>query len=115
MIVRTLVLLLVSTTIGAAAAAATGNAQTLTEIEQLRRENAYLQAKLARTLDERDDCRTELAPLRKIRDDGIVQRAIAKLKADLEAAHPGFVFRPETGALEPVPVPQPPAAPIMKP
>jgi hypothetical protein len=81
----------------------------LSELEQLRRENAYLQSRLARTLDERDDCRVELAPLRKTRDDAIVQRAVARLKADFEAAHPGFTFNTETGALEPVP--DPPVAP----
>lgn len=85
--------------------AATHGADDLPEIEQLRRENVYLQARLARTLDERDQCRVELAPLRKQRDDAIVRQALAKLKADIEAAHPGFAFNAETGALEPKPQP----------
>lgn len=84
--------------------------EALTETEQLRRQVVYLQDRLNQTLTERDLCGLELAPLRKQRDDRIVQQAAAKLKADLEAAHPGFTFNVETGRLDPTP----PVAPTPK-
>lgn len=99
--------------LGASARAQAPGAK-LTELDQLRRENAYLQARLARTLDERDECRVEFAPSRKQRDDAIVQRTLAKLKADIEAAHACCTFNIETGALESKPEP-PSAAPKPQP
>ncbi len=97
------------------AAAAICSAQSLaspvlTEVEQLRRENLALKSQLHAALAERDACRVQFAPIRFKFDQQALDAEAAKLKADIEAAHPGFVYHVQTGALEP----KPPAEPEKK-
>ncbi len=82
----------------------------LTELEQLRRENLALKSQLHAALAERDACRVQFAPIRFKLDQQVLDAEAAKLKADIEAAHPGFVYNVQTGALEP----KPPAEPEKK-
>lgn len=89
------------------AVAAVSGAANLSDVEQLRRENHVLKAQLHQALAERDTCRVQFAPIRFTLDQRALDAEGAKLKADIEAAHPGFTFNLQTGALEPKP-PVPP-------
>jgi hypothetical protein len=75
----------------------------LSDVEQLRKENVALKSQLHAALTERDGFRVQLAPLRLKYDGDAVRADLAKLKADIEAAHDGFTFNLQTGALEPKP------------
>jgi hypothetical protein len=75
----------------------------LSEVEQLRRENIWLKSRLSLAVAERDICKGKLAPGEARANDATLQQEIDKLKSDVEAAHPGFSFNTQTGALEPKP------------
>lgn len=68
----------------------------LTELDRLRIENADLQIKLAAAYDDTDTCRVALAPYLREVNLRAVAEAKTKLKAEIEAAHPGFTFTPPT-------------------
>lgn len=71
--------------------------EQLTEIQRLEYELAKTQSQLHAALAERDTCRVELTPVR----GEWVKATIAKMKAGIEAAHPGYVLNVHTGNLEP--------------
>lgn len=75
-------------------------ADTLTEMDRLRIENVRLQELLAAAYADHDGCRMQLAPYRKAENDAAVQKAKAALKAQIEAAHDGYVYNIEAGTLE---------------
>ncbi len=100
----TAVLLVAFTEVGQPVAGA------LSPVDQLRRENLALKSQLHAALAERDACRVQFAPIRFKLDQQALDAEAAMLKADIEAAHPGFVYNVQTGALEP----KPPAEPEKK-
>lgn len=73
----------------------------LTEVDKLRIENTNLFDFLKAATEEADTCRGQLARPRAQANEQQSQERRAKLKADIEAAHPGFTWTPETGALVP--------------
>lgn len=75
--------------------------ETLTEIDKLRIENTNLFDLLKATLEEADTCRGQLARPRAQANEQQAQERRTKLKADIEAAHPGFDWIAETGQLVP--------------
>lgn len=79
---------------------------TLTEIDKLRIENANLYELLTTYVEEADTCRGQLAKPRADANRTAANERRAQLKARIEAAHPGFTFAPETGALTPTPAPE---------
>jgi hypothetical protein len=74
-------------------------APKLTEIQRLEYELAKTQSQLHAALAERDSCRVELTPVR----GEWVKTTITKMKAGIEAAHPGYILNVQTGVLEPKP------------
>ena len=89
-----------------AMAAAQQGAPTLSELETLRYENLKLKVALAQTQALSDACKAELGmlyqALGKVRADRATADLTAaerELKAEIDAAHPGFEWNPKTGAL----------------
>jgi hypothetical protein len=74
-------------------------APKLTEVQRLEYELAKTQSQLHAALAERDGCRVELTPVR----GEWVKATITKMKAGIEAAHPGYSLNVATGTLEPKP------------
>jgi hypothetical protein len=74
-------------------------APQLTEVQRLEYELAKTQSQLHAALAEREACRVELVPVR----GEWVKATIAKMKAGIEAAHPGYELNVQTGMLEPKP------------
>lgn len=77
------------------------SAPTLTEVDQLRIERVNLLQQLTTALQEADTCRGQLAEPRARANRLLVSEELAKLKATLERAHPGFVWDPPTGTWTP--------------
>jgi hypothetical protein len=73
----------------------------LTELDRVRIENAELWDRLTTAYAEGDVCRADLAPYRKAENAAALQRLKAKLKADLEAAHPCCTYDEATRRLVP--------------
>lgn len=75
--------------------------EQLTEVERLRLEIVDLQYKLTKAYADTDACRIALAPFVKRENEASVQAARAKLKAEIEAAHPCCTLDDKTGVLVP--------------
>lgn len=73
---------------GVTANALNDHTDSRTELEQLRVENVKLQEQLARAVAGADGCTAELGQTRTRLNALVVATAKAKLKADLQAAHP---------------------------
>lgn len=75
----------------------------LSDVDKLRIENANLFALLRAATEEADTCRGQLAQPRATASGQQLQDRLAKLKADIEAAHPCCTWNAATGALTPKP------------
>lgn len=80
----------------------------LSDVDKLRIENANLYDLLATYVEEADTCRGQLAKPRAEANRGAAGERRAKLKAEIEHAHPGFSWDPATGALTPKPAAEKP-------
>lgn len=77
------------------------------EIEQLRLDNLSLKQQLGRAIAERHaaetrvgQCYAELGPLAARANDENFARAVDRVKAEIEKAHPGYVFDVATATLK---------------
>lgn len=100
MVTRTRVWGMLLALLVAAAVAAQGPTAMLTEIDQLRIENTKLFTMLRASLEEADTCRGQLAQPRAAATGQQLQEKLARLKADIEAAHPGYRLNVDTWQLE---------------
>lgn len=104
-LVGALVVALLASAGAVVAAQAVASAPVLTDFEKLRIENVNLLDELRKALLEADTCRGVLAKPRNDLNAQQVSQAVDKLRADINAAHPGFVWNSATGALTPTPDP----------
>lgn len=75
--------------------------ETLTDVERLRWELATTREQLHAAMVERDACRVQITPIRA----DVLKAEREKLRAAIEAAHPGWVLDVETTRLTKKPEP----------
>lgn len=93
---------------GVTVASGQSDGPSLTALEQARFENHRLRVALATSQAQADGCRAELGAayqalgqLRAAAASRELTAAEAALKAEIEAAHPGFTWDPKTGRFAP--------------